>query len=477
MTNLSALSMPCDPMLLLSRLEQERETRESENRLAAYKPYIKQREFHGLAVRERLLMAGNQLGKTWAGAFEMAMHLTGKYPDWWNGRRFDKPVSAWASSVSTLATRDTVQRLIAGRPGKIGTGAIPKADILDHKSALGTPDLLDHVRVKHVSGGESFVAFKSYEQGREKWQGETLDVVWFDEEPPQDIYFEGLTRTNATGGMAYMTFTPLLGMSEVVRRFLMEKPVGTGVVTMTIDDAEHYTKEQRAAIIASYPPHERDARSKGIPSLGSGRIFPVSEDLITIAPFEIPKHWPQVCGIDFGWDHPSAACRLAWDRDSDVIYVTNTHRQKEQTPILFAASVKPWGDWIPWAWPHDGLQHDKGSGLALAAQYKAQGLKMMPDKATHAPEDGEPEGSGGNGVEAGVMDMLDRMQTGRWKVFSHLSDWFEEFRMYHRKDGKIVKEMDDLISASRYAYMMKRFAIVKPVKRQATASKPTSWMG
>ena len=469
--------MPCDPMLLLSRLEQERETRESENRLAAYKPYIKQRDFHGLGVRERLLMAGNQLGKTWAGAFEMAMHLTGKYPDWWNGRRFDKPVSAWASSVSTLATRDTVQRLIAGRPGKIGTGAIPKADILDYKSALGTPDLLDHVRVKHVSGGESFVAFKSYEQGREKWQGETLDVVWFDEEPPQDIYFEGLTRTNATGGMAYMTFTPLLGMSEVVRRFLMEKPVGTGVVTMTIDDAEHYTEEQRAAIIASYPPHERDARSKGIPSLGSGRIFPVSEDLIAVAPFEIPKHWVQVCGIDFGWDHPSAACRLAWDRDDDVIYVTASHRQKEQTPILFAASVKPWGDWLPWAWPHDGLQHDKGSGQALAAQYGAQGLKMMPDKATHAPEDGEPEGSGGNGVEAGVMDMLDRMQTGRWKVFSHLSDWFEEFRMYHRKDGKIVKEMDDLISASRYAYMMKRFAIVKPVKRQATASKPTSWMG
>jgi len=467
--------MPFDPLLVLNRLDKELETRRSENRLAAYRPYTKQADFHRLAVRERLLMAGNQLGKTWAGAFEMSMHLTGKYPDWWDGRRFNKPIQAWASSVSTLATRDTVQRLIAGRPGQIGTGAIPKADILDYKSALGTPDLLDHVRVAHVSGSESFVAFKSYEQGREKWQGETLDVVWFDEEPPQDIYFEGLTRTNATGGMTYMTFTPLLGMSEVVRRFLMEKPAGTGVVTMTIDDAEHYTPEQRSAIVAAYPPHERDARSRGIPSLGSGRIFPVSEDLIKIDPFEIPKHWVQLCGIDFGWDHPSAACRLAWDRDDDVIYVTAAHRQKEQTPILFAASVKPWGDWLPWAWPHDGLQHDKGSGEALATQYKQQGLKMMPDKATHAPQNGDAEGSGGNGVEAGVMDMLDRMQTGRWKVFSNLSDWFEEFRMYHRKDGKIVKEADDLISASRYAYMMKRFGIVKPVKKSATKAS-ISWM-
>jgi len=449
----------------------------AENRLDLYQPYAKQREFHDLAMRERLLMAGNQLGKTWAGAFEMAMHLTGRYPDWWTGRRFVKPVQAWASSVSTLATRDTVQRLIAGRPGQIGTGAIPKADILDYKSALGTPDLLDHVRVRHVSGGESFVAFKSYEQGREKWQGETLDVVWFDEEPPQDIYSEGLTRTNATGGMAYMTFTPLLGMSEVVRRFLMEKSPGTGVITMTIDDADHYTPAQRAAIIASYPAHEREARTLGIPSLGSGRIFPIEQSLIEIDPFEIPKHWVQLCGIDFGWDHPSAAVRLAWDRDDDVVYVTAAHRQKEQTPLLFAASVSPWGSWLPWAWPHDGLQHDKGSGIALATQYKTHGLKMMVDKATHAPQGSDPEGSGGNGVEAGLMDMLDRMQTGRWKVFKNLSEWFEEFRMYHRKDGKVVKEMDDLLSASRYANMMRRFAIVKPSIRKEPARVSTSWMG
>lgn len=422
-------------------------------------------------------MAGNQLGKTVAGAYEMAFHLTGLYPDWWQGHRFTKEIAAWAGSVSTLATRDTVQRLVCGRPGKLGTGAVPKALITDSKSALGTPDLLDHIKVTHVSGEESTLAFKSYEQGREKWQGETLDLVWFDEEPDQDIYSEGLTRTNATGGITYMTFTPLLGMSEVVRRFLMEKSPGTGVTTMTIDDAEHYTPEQRTAIIASYPAHEREARTRGIPSLGSGRIFPIEESLITIEPFDIPAHWVQICGIDFGWDHPSAATRLAWDRDDDVIYVTSAHRQKEQTPLLFASTVKPWGDWLPWAWPHDGLQHDKGSGEALADQYKAQGLKMLPDKATHAPKDSDKEGTGGNGVEAGVLEMLDRMQTGRWKVFSHLSDWFEEFRMYHRKDGKIVKEMDDLLSSSRYAMMMKRFAITKPAKQRTASNAPRSWMG
>jgi hypothetical protein len=107
---------------------------------------------------------------------------------------------------------------------------------------------------------------------------------------------------------------------------------------------------------------------------------------------------------------------------------------------MHAASIKPWGGWIPCAWPHDGLQHDKGSGEQLASLYKDQGLNTLPERATF--EDG------GNGVEAGVIEMLDRMQTGRFKVFSHLKEWFDEFRLYHRKDGKIVKERDDLLSAT-----------------------------
>lgn len=455
---------------MLALLEEKKRRKEG-NQLQAYHAYAKQAEFHekGARDRERLLMAGNQLGKTWSAGFETAMHLTGRYPSWWRGRVFDKAVMAWAAGVTGEVTRDTAQRVLVGRFNALGTGAIPRDSIKSKTMKRGVADAIDTVVVLHggggdVQAGESLIGFKSYDQGREKFQGETLDVVWLDEEPDEDIYTEALTRTNATGGMVYMTFTPLKGMTGTVKRFLIDKPVGSSVTTMTIDDAEHYTPEQRAAIIASYPAHEREARTKGIPTLGSGRIFPIADEEISVAPFEIPHHWPQICGIDFGWDHPSAATRLAWDRDSDVIYVVAGHRQKEQTPLLFAATVKPWGDWLPWAWPHDGLQHDKGSGEALAQQYKDQGLAMLEDKATHPPADGEKEGTGGNGVEAGLVEMLDRMQTGRWKVFSNLTDWFEEFRMYHRKDGKVVKLDDDLISASRYAYMMRRFATTKPAK-------------
>lgn len=471
------LALP-DSLTRLQRLEllallEEQKRRIDTNKLRDYRPYAKQRVFHGSGAqfRERLLMAGNQLGKTWSAGFETAMHLTGRYPDGWDGKTFGKAVAGWAAGVTSEVTRDSVQRVLCGRINAIGTGAIPQDAIKEKSMKRGVADAIDTMVIRwggggDIQAGESLLGFKSYDQGREKFQAETLDFVWLDEEPDADIYTESLTRTNATGGIVYMTFTPLKGMSDVVKRFLIDKMPGTNVTTMTIEDAEHYTPEQRAEIIASYPAHERDARTKGIPTLGSGRIFPIDEESIKVAPFEIPKHWVQIAGIDFGWDHPSAAVKLAWDRDLDVIYVVAAHRQKEQTPVMFAATVKPWGDWLPWAWPHDGLQHDKGSGQALRDQYEAEGLAMLKDKATHPAPEGEPEGTGGNGVEAGVLDMLDRMQSGRLKVFSHLGDWFEEFRMYHRKDGKIVKLDDDLMSATRYANMMKRFAITKPSPAQ-----------
>ena len=437
-------------------LAKEMDRRVRTNLLRQYKPYAKQIEFHNAGTRERLFMAGNQLGKTLAGAAEAAMHLTGLYPDWWKGHRFTKQIVMLAGSESYELTRDGVQRLLVGPPPNEddwGTGYIPAAAIVDRTRRSGVSNALDSVSVKHVSGGVSSLLFKAYEQGRGKWQANTVDYVWFDEEPPEDVYYEGITRTNATRGLIAVTFTPLKGMSAVVARYLLEESDDRSVTRMTIEDADHYTPEDRAKIIASYPAHEREARTKGVPSMGSGRIFPIEESLIVVEPFVIPAIWPQINGIDFGWDHPFAATRCAWDRDNDVFYVIGEYRQREASPIIHSASIKPWGDWIPVAWPHDGLQHDKGSGEQLAAQYRTQGLNLTAERATF--DDGT------NGVEAGVSDMLQRMQTGRWRVFSTCQSWLEEFRLYHRADGQIVKERDDLLSASRYALMMKRFASVK----------------
>lgn len=449
----------------------------AENQLAGYKPYQKQAEFHtmGAVKRERMLSAGNQLGKTLSAANEVAMHLTGRYPGWWEGKRFTKGNNWLAGSESGELTRRGVQRYLFGRDPKsdAGTGAIPKDCILSLNWSRHVNEFIDTAKVRFTApdGNTSIstISLKSYDQGRGKWQADTVDGIWFDEEPPQDIYLEGLTRTNAAYGPVIVTCTLLKGLTSIAMRFWKELDSypDAGMVNMTIHDVGHYTEERKAQIIASYPAHEREARTLGVPSMGDGKVFPIEEKTITVEPFMLPAYWPRIIGIDFGWTHPAGAAWLALDPDTDTIYVYNEFQLKEHTPTMQAPLIAAKGKWIPVAWPHDGLATEKGSGEQLAKQYRDLGVNMLPDRATHPPSETQREGEGGvaktdNGVEAGITDMLDRMMTGRWKVFSTCTAWLGEFRMYHRKNGLIVKLQDDVISASRYGAMMIRHAITQP---------------
>lgn len=429
-----------------------------------FKPYPKQEEFFdaGCFARERLLMAGNQLGKTFCGGAEAAFHATGDYPDYWLGRRFDHPVRGWVIGLTSLVTRDICQKHLCGEPGvesSFGSGMIPRERFVDKPSlARGITDAYDTIQVQHrtsgVVDGVSIIRFKSVEQGRQKLQGESIDFAWIDEEPPIAEYSEILTRTTATGGMVYVTFTPLQGMSEVVKRYLSDKSPTRHVTTMRIEDAVHIPADKRKAIIDAYPEHEREARANGTPMLGSGLIFPFSDEMLREPSLaEVPGHWAKIWGIDFGIGHSFGAVLLAWDKDTDVAHVLHTIKIKGQAALYHALAMKRVAENVPVAWPQDGHQHDKGSGLQLASQYKTHGLRMLPEHAQF------PDGK--NSVEPGIMEMYERMASGRLKIAGHLSDWFEERRLYHRKDGIIVKSWDDLLDPTRYALMMKRFA--KPV--------------
>jgi phage terminase large subunit-like protein len=433
----------------------------SKEGMRLYKPYPKQMEFHNATKghREICLAGGNQIGKTWAAANGLAIWLTGEYPDWWQGRVFDHPVNAWAIGLTSEATRDTLQRLLMGRPGEFGTGAIPADCIVSYTSARGVSDALDTVVVKNKYGGNSTLGFRSAARGREALQGESLHIVQADEEGPLDVYTELLTRTQARNGLVAMTFTPLLGMSDVVKRFFMEKNPDRKLVNATIDDAYHYTPEQRASIIAGYPAHEREARAKGIPVLGSGRVYPVDEDLYVCDPFPLGKHLPRLGAIDFGISHPTAVVLGAHDRDTDTIIIYDTLRVKDtsvvlQAPIIAAKARYPGGAAIPIAYPHDGDNREKGSGHTLADQYRDLGVNMLPEPVKHA--------DGGNSVEAGISDVLNRMQTGRLKIFSNNAELLEELRMYHRKNGLIHKVDEDLADAMRYLVMGIRYACNEP---------------
>jgi phage terminase large subunit-like protein len=249
--------------------------------------------------------------------------------------------------------------------------------------ARGVTDAYDTIQVKHYRSdgtpdGVSTLTFKSYEQGQKKHQGEPIDFDWCDEEPPEDVYSEILTRTTATDGMVMVTFTPLQGRSNVVTKYMDEPADSRAYIVMTIEDAEHIPAEKRAAIIAAWPAHERDARARGIPMMGSGRIFPYPHEAIIEQPIlHIPAYWVKGWGIDFGINHPFAANLMLWDKDNDVIHVHATIRMADALPLQHAQPMLIQGAAVPVFWPQDGTQRSKdGTGEPLAAAYRKHKLLM-----------------------------------------------------------------------------------------------------
>jgi len=220
---------PLQQAYLLTRELTERQKRQQlfylypeEGELSRYK-YPKHMEFFaaGAEHRERLMMAANRVGKTWGiGGYETVLHLTGLYPDWWEGTRLKRPIRAWAAGDTTETVRDIIQYKLLGNHGEHGTGLIPHSHLEDTTSRSGVPNAVRDIYVKHESGGTSMLSLKSYDQGRESFQGTEQDLIWLDEEPRMDIYSECLIRTMTTKGLIICTFTPLQGMSEVVQSFL-----------------------------------------------------------------------------------------------------------------------------------------------------------------------------------------------------------------------------------------------------------------
>jgi phage terminase large subunit-like protein len=233
-TGLAALSITQKRELL--RLLEEKERRRRRNNIITFFPdegplrrdlYTKHIEFFaaGAGYRERLFLAANRVGKSVAGSYEMALHLTGRYPEWWQGRRFEHPVSAWAAGDTNETVRDIIQLELLGDISEPGTGMIPGDDIVDTTRRPGVPDAIQTILVKHVTGGTSRLGLKSYDQKRKAFQGTAKHIIWLDEEPPQDVYAECLLRTMTTDGIILLTFTPLLGISDVVKSFLHDGKV------------------------------------------------------------------------------------------------------------------------------------------------------------------------------------------------------------------------------------------------------------
>ena len=176
-----------------------------------------------------------------------------------------------------------------------------------------------------------------------------------------------------------------------------------------------------------------------------------------ISPINIEDHWPRIAAIDFGWDHPTAVVWCAIDPEEEMFYVYDCYRASKASPSVHAEIIRQRPNFIPIAYPHDGNRRDSMGNPGLADQYRNLGCNFLLEHFSNPPALGAKKGS--NSIEEGLMAMLQSMEAKKFKVFSTLGDWFEEFRMFHRKDGKVVPIRDDLMAATRYAFQSQRYAI------------------
>lgn len=414
---------------------------------------------------ENYLAAGVIHHNTEFGAADVAIHMTGRYPAWWEGPRFDRPVQVLCGGVSTVSTRDIIQRKLLGgdpeNPEVFGTGLIPLDALLDKKGKpmtdrwVGLPGGVQKFYVRHVSGGLSQCDLKSYEQGPGPWMGVQADLVWPDEEPPQPIYSQMLRATIATNGLIMFTMTPENGATDVVRQFMTDLKPNQLFVQVGWDDAPHLGEAMKREMLLAYPIHEREMRSKGVPMFGEGKVFPFLWEQVSVEAFPIPAHWPRIGGIDLGsggTNHPTACGWVAFDPETNSAYGYDAYKGADTSAAVHAAAIRGRGANIPIAWPHDGNRKDGYNGDSMANVYRGLMVNLLRDHFRN------PDAKDNNNVEAGITAMSLAMETGRFKWFRHLDVVRQEYEMYHRKDGEIVRRMDDLMSCYRYAYQSKRYA-------------------
>lgn len=381
-------------------------------------------------------------GKTILGSYETAVHVTGLYPDWWTGLRFDCPIVARVCGDTRETVRDITQAKLLGpfvREGSdaLGTGMIPRSLIGRPKLVQNTNGSVDFVPIRHVSGDWSTIEFRAYEQGRKAFQGTERHWIWEDEEPPQVIHEENVHRTRGVDVRVLLTYTPLSGFTDVVDNFLKwEKANKDGASRYTVfcgwDDVPHLSEDWKRQTLAETKPHMRKTRKSGVPLAGVGMVYPVEEDLFTVRPFEIPSHWRRVFGFDHGW-HNTAACWFAWDKDEDVLYLYSEYKRGEVSLEQHSIAIKSRGEWIPGV---GDVAQRESDGKKIIDKYKALGVRIkMADKA----------------VDAGIQEVFSRLETGRLKVFSTCGKWLDEYRRYrYDEKQRIVKENDHLMDATRY---------------------------
>jgi phage terminase large subunit-like protein len=396
----------------------------------------------GADYTERAFIAGNRCGKTLTGLYELVTHCTGRYPSWWEGKKFNRPVQCWLVGDRGEIIRDSMQQDLMGRDG-FGTGLIPRDCFEGFPSGLqGCPGGYGTYHIKHISGGISKIIVKTYQSGKNAFESASVDVAMLDEETPMDIYTEVQIRVMTTGGTVYNTFTPDSGLTETVLHFLEKPKVGEQAKFVSIvgwADIPHLSEERQKQLLSVIPPHLRDCKTKGSPYMGTGAIYPIPEDDITCEPFDIPFYWPRAFALDPSWGR-TAVVWGAYNEQEDIWYVYSEYIRGQAEIPIHVEAIKSRGAWIAGVVDPYAVGGGRGKdGEAFLEAYAKHGLDLE---------------LANNAVEAGIQEVYERLSTGRLKIFKTCTNFFYEYRMYRRDDkGKIVKKNDDGLDCVRYLVM------------------------
>lgn len=422
----------------------------------------------GKSHRIRAFIGGNASGKSLWQSIESYFHFSGKYPKWWDGYRFKGPIQAWLCSKDAKSLRDGLQMILFGGIGEedIGTGIIPREDLIDDKGHVqtwalsGTANCVGQMRVRHYDrngqfDGWSVCGFKTYDQGWQSYQGPTLQWIGFDEEPDDGkIFAESIMRLRPKDGGEpghfLATFTPTEGFRETYLAFVPDgvypsnglHPDDPSKFTQRVgwSDSPHLTEEWKTSTIANLKltdPNNIEARTEGYASIGSGRIYPVQEDFIVVPQFQIPAYWPKAYGLDPSWTR-TAALWGTLDPETKVIYIYSEYVQGQVVDVLHAEAIKARGAWIPGAIDPHGSKH-RDNGITKFTNFQSFGLDIVDG-------DGEPL--------AMISRILGMLQSGQLKIFNTCPELIKEIRTYRwdpKNPHKIAdKQKDDLCDALRY---------------------------
>jgi phage terminase large subunit-like protein len=444
--------------------------------------------FAGAKYRQRYFSAANRVGKTIAGSYEMVLHATGEYPDWWQGRRFDGPTSLLVAGKSSDTTRDIIQKELLGSQGAYGSGMIPRDCLIATRARSGVAGGVGLIQVRHKSGGISEILVRSFDQGRTAYEGIKCHAVWLDELPDAEIFGEAFIRTASYEGIIFVTATAKQGLTPLVLNFYnnaewlpkgqelptvvklvreqramreverdedgLEKKVeehekyAKAVIVAGWDDAPWLSEDVKKQMLEATPQHQQEATSTGLPGIGGGSIFTTPLMEVVVKDFPIPEHWKCIGGMDVGWNN-TGALKVVQNPDTGIAYVVAEHKQGQKEPVVHAKALKAWGEWMPFEIDPASKGRNQNDGKQLFNIYRKEGLRLI---------------EANNAVESGILTLQQLFAAGMLKVFQSCIELQKEIVTYTRdpENGKIVKKNDHLIDALRYAVMGLAHARVKP---------------